>query len=174
MWLGVDLGTGTRPTCVLRDWIPFPKCVNRSRFSSQCNLGDLYDQRSFNEHKNIVHFDSERLWVSYQLKDHEANGYKHDLDLVVILHYLCVSCPTRNGCKERNIHLMVPSTLMVKFHGRGIAIIFLGLQIPPLTSLLDNRQERAPFLFTREVRGIEYKDSALGDSLLFSNWQLDI
>ena len=37
----------------------------------------------------------------------EINSYMHELDLLTILHKLCVSYPTRNGCKEKIVHLEV-------------------------------------------------------------------
>ena len=36
---------------------------------------------------------------------HEENGFRHDLDLLIILHKLCVTYPTRSGCGARNILL---------------------------------------------------------------------
>ena len=31
----------------------------------------------------------------------EANGSRHDLDMLIISHYLRVSYPTRSGCREK-------------------------------------------------------------------------
>ena len=38
-------------------------------------------------------------------KNHDANGYTHDLDLPFISHLLSVSYPTRSGCREKNIQV---------------------------------------------------------------------
>ena len=39
-------------------------------------------------------------------KKYEANGYDHDLDLIITLHQLCISYPyTRSGCIWRNIQI---------------------------------------------------------------------
>ena len=32
-------------------------------------------------------------------------GYGHDLDLLITLHQLCVSFPTRSRCREKHIRL---------------------------------------------------------------------
>ena len=33
---------------------------------------------------------------------HEESGYMHDLDLLIILHKLDISYPTRSECREKN------------------------------------------------------------------------
>ena len=54
-----------------------------------------------NEHENNV---SKQIYMSS--KKYEANGYEHDLDLIITLHQLCISYPyTRSGCIWRNIQI---------------------------------------------------------------------
>jgi hypothetical protein len=50
--------------------------------------------------------------VSFE--NYEANGYMHDLDLLIIFHELCVSYPTKSGSRYYNIHL------------RHISLTYLG------------------------------------------------
>ena len=38
-------------------------------------------------------------------KNYEADGYMHGLDLLIILHQLHASCPTKSGCLDKSIHL---------------------------------------------------------------------
>ena len=35
----------------------------------------------------------------------EKTSYGYDLDLLIILHKLCVSYPTRRGCRENSVYL---------------------------------------------------------------------
>ena len=38
-------------------------------------------------------------------KNSEANGYGHDSDLLIILHSLHVSYPSRSGCREKSFKI---------------------------------------------------------------------
>ena len=51
---------------------------------------------------------------------YEANGYKHDLSLLIISHLLHVSCTMRSGCKEK-VYESHTSTLasMLKHNSNG-------------------------------------------------------
>jgi hypothetical protein len=64
MWIGVDLRMDTKMTRVLRDWTMCSKYGNCFRFNS-------HDWAP-----NIV--------MSSEI--HVANGNRHDLDLLIILH----------------------------------------------------------------------------------------
>ena len=50
------------------------------------------------------HFTSTRIFtlimskIFIEVEIFEANGYRHDLELLIILHYLHVSYLTRSGC----------------------------------------------------------------------------
>ena len=39
-------------------------------------------------------------------KNNEGNGYTHVLDLLIIMHYLCVSYPTRSACRAKSVGLL--------------------------------------------------------------------
>ena len=54
------------------------------------------------EHKNL-RFDDEKD-IHMDFKNCEANGYGHDLDLLIILHKWHVLYPTRSGWREKIIH----------------------------------------------------------------------
>ena len=40
-------------------------------------------------------------------QNYERNGYKHELDLAIISHYINmhVSDPMRSGCRAKSVHL---------------------------------------------------------------------
>lgn len=42
---------------------------------------------------------------TYELLNYKENGYKNDLDLVIVVHYLCVSYPTSSRCKAKSVCL---------------------------------------------------------------------
>ena len=49
-----------------------------------------------------LHFDNgQDMHVS--IENYEANVYGHDLDLLIILHQLCVSYLTTSGCQEKSV-----------------------------------------------------------------------
>lgn len=42
--------------------------------------------------------------IQMSATNYEESGYGHDLDLPIISHKSCVSCPMRNGCISRSVH----------------------------------------------------------------------
>jgi hypothetical protein len=66
--------------------------ANHSKFNSQHEWGDLYDHYMNMELTNIL----------MNSKCHEGNGYKHNVDLLILSHLLGVSFPMRSGCREWN------------------------------------------------------------------------
>lgn len=52
---------------------------------------------SFNEPEKL------HLRQSYELQKLKKNGYSYNLRLSIISHWLCVSYPSRSGCREKSI-----------------------------------------------------------------------
>ena len=61
--------------------------------------------------KNL-HFDNARY--SVELCNFGGNGYGYDLDLVIVLHSLCLYT-TRSGCKAKSIHIVLVIAIVYHF-----------------------------------------------------------
>jgi len=81
MWLGMDLRTGTKNTSLKENGLHAQNML--TILGSIVNMiGVTY--MTLNEHENLHFDDEEDIYMSS--KNYEANGYRHDLDSIIILH----------------------------------------------------------------------------------------
>jgi hypothetical protein len=74
----VDLRSGTKRFVLKSTWTTSSEFVNKSRFKSQHNSGDLYD--NLRAMRNF-HFNNEQD-IHMSSKNYENNGYGLDSDLL--------------------------------------------------------------------------------------------
>ena len=98
VWWSVDFRMGTKETCFKEIGL----CAQNSVTilgSTTITSGGTYMSISWEWGSSL------QLWKSrtYELLYYEENGYKNDLDLLIVVHYLCVSYPTSSGCKDKSV-----------------------------------------------------------------------